>query len=112
MNKEGSSKAPRSESSGSTESETWPQIVRKALSHPSLKGKATLHQLYSIVERHPRALAGTNRNVRAKVRQVLEHSDEFVRVDRGTWAFSSKFVAKTLRKLRASRRRLYPRLKK
>ena len=83
---------------------TWSEIVQTALR--AWNGQATLHELYSSIERHPRTKK--REHWKAKVRQVLEASDQFVRVERGTWSFSSKYPAKTLRKLRIRRRKLYP----
>lgn len=89
---------------GSARSFTWTQLVTHALTR--LGGTASLTLLYSVIERHPRTR--TRKHWKAKVRQVLEMSDAFVRVDRGVWSLSSKYKAKTLKKLNAVRRELYP----
>jgi hypothetical protein len=83
---------------------TWSKIVRRALSASG--GVASLAQLYSIVGRHPRTKK--RKHWKAKIRQVLEQSDDFVRVDSGVWSFASKHSAKTIKKLKRLRRTLYP----
>ena len=88
----------------STHSWTWKEIVRRALA--AHDGTATLSDLHKVIERHPRTKA--RKHWQAKIRQQLEASDEFLRVDRGTWSFASGHDAKTVGKLRELRRKLYP----
>lgn len=89
------------------ESLTWSEIVRRSMD--DLGGAASLPQLYSIIERHPRAKTAAKKNIHAKIRQVLQTTDGYVRLDRGTWAFSSTLSEEKLAKARDLRRKLYPR---
>ncbi len=83
---------------------TWKKIVAASLA--AYGGTASLAQLYSIIEPHPGTR--TRKHWKAKIRQVLELSDKVIRMDRGVWSLASKHKAKTIRKLKARRRRLYP----
>jgi hypothetical protein len=67
----------------------------------------SLAELYRAIERHPRT--DKAKFWEAKVRQVLECSDEFVRVGSGVWSLASKHTAPEIRKLDALRRERYPR---
>jgi hypothetical protein len=87
------------------ESNTWFAIVSSALS--SLGGTATLRALYSAIERHPKT--ATRKHWKAKVRQVLQAHDAFVRVGDGAWSLASEHTAEEIEKLRSLRRERYPR---
>ena len=66
---------------------TWRAVVRQAM--VSLGGEATLSALYErIAGNQPEQLA-TNRNWQAKVRQVIQQSSDFERVERGRWRLAS-----------------------
>ena len=63
---------------------TWRSIVRLAI--VSLGGIADLKSLYAKVSQSAGDRLLSNNNWEAKVRQVLQRSDCFVRKDRGVWA--------------------------
>ena len=84
--------------------ETWHSIVTDALVRH--RGTASLADLYRAIERHPRT--ATAKFWRAKIRQVLEASDEFVRVDFGVWSLSANHSKAMLRKFNALRHERYP----
>ncbi len=79
---------------------TWPDIVRHVLT--TAKWSLSLPELYARIEAHPRT--ARNENWQARVREVLESHDEFVRVSKGVWALAVRFSArkvKALHRLRA-----------
>lgn len=86
-------------------SQTWSQIVRQALT--KLGGIAALRTLYGVIERHPRTAQCAH--WKAKVRQVLECSNAYVRVDKGVWGMREKFTASETERLEDLRRARYPR---
>ena len=67
---------------------------------------AALSMLYGIIERHPRAKQ--RKHWKAKVRQVLERSKDFVRVDKGVWSFAWKYSPEEVQRLNDLRRERYP----
>jgi hypothetical protein len=87
-----------------THSWTWPMVVHHALE--LLRGKGSLKELYALVESHPKT--GGNENWQARLRQVLEGSSQFVRVENGVWALSSKYDAKKVAKFNRIRRKEHP----
>jgi hypothetical protein len=85
--------------------DTWHSIVMRALAH--CDGTASLQQLYELIATHPKAEGKAH--VRAKLRQVLERSSVFVRVDSGVWSLASNHSADEIEKLEALRHERYPR---
>jgi hypothetical protein len=83
---------------------TWPEIVYHALE--ALHGKGSLKELYALVESHPKT--GGNEHWQARLRQVLEGSSHFVRVENGVWALASKYNAKKVAKFNRIRRKEHP----
>ena len=61
---------------------TWRDVVYSSLEH--LGGRANLQELYKEIKNHYKTKR--NKNWEAKVRQVLQTSQDFMRVDKGTWA--------------------------
>jgi hypothetical protein len=88
----------------STYSFTWPDIARHTLR--KLGGQASLRDIYAAIETHPRVQ--DRKHWRAKIRQVLESYNEFVRVDAGIWGFTERFSAAKVEKLRKLRRKQHP----
>ncbi len=84
--------------------DTWFSLVNAALI--KLKGEAPLAAIYAQLEAHPRTR--TRRHWKAKVRQVLESHNWFVRVSKGVWALYSKYSEKEARKLERIRRKECP----
>jgi hypothetical protein len=62
---------------------TWRAVVRQAM--VSLGGEATLSSLYERIAGNQPEQMNTNQNWQAKVRQVVQQSPDFERVDRGRW---------------------------
>jgi hypothetical protein len=79
-------------------------IVRQAL--VALKGKGSLKELYALVESHPKTRG--KEHWQAQLRQVLEGSSQFVRVESGVWALALKYSAKKVAKFNRIRRKEYP----
>lgn len=86
-------------------SDTWASIVAKALA--ARHGPATLQQIYSIVEQHPRASAN-NTHWRDKTRQQLQASKRYVRVGPGTWDLGARYEASQIDEFERLRRARYP----
>lgn len=84
---------------------TWRDIVHQALK--DLKGEASLAAIYAAIERHPRTK--NREHWKAKVRQQLETSAEFVRAAPGTWALTAKYTPEETSKFERLRRERYPR---
>lgn len=76
-------------------SDTWFTLVHQALQE--CRGPAPLDAIYAIVEASPRTK--DRAHWKAKVRQVLEAHDEFVRIEKGVWGLSSKYSAKAVKKM-------------
>jgi len=72
--------------------ETWTAIVTRALI--GLGKNAKLHDLYGVIERHPKT--NGREHWQAKVRQVLQRSGAFVRVEPSRWSFASLYSAAEL----------------
>lgn len=87
-----------------TYSWTWPMVVHHALE--KLDGKGSLKELYALVESHPKTVG--NENWQARLRQVLEGSSQFVRVESGVWALSDKYSAKKVSALNRLRHKECP----
>ncbi len=85
--------------------ETWDTIVLRALE--ALGGTASLAAMYAVVERHPKSTG--RKHARDKVRQVLQRSDQFVRVRKGIWSFARNYSPEEIEKLDLVRRKMYPR---
>lgn len=88
-----------------SESDTWQHIVSRALA--TAGGTASLSMLYALIERHPKT--ASRKHWRAKVRQVLQASEAFVRVDDGLWSQASGHSAAEIARYNALRRTRYPR---
>jgi len=67
-------------------SRTWRNLIRTCLER--LGGKARLPDLYAEIEKEDPSRAGTNVNWQAKVRQVLQKADGFMRIEAGVWAIA------------------------
>lgn len=87
-----------------SELDNWADIVLHALRF--LGGEASLDDIYRVVEPHPRAKG--RMHWKAKVRQKLEHHDEFVRLSRGYWGFAEGRSEDEVTRLNAIRAELYP----
>jgi hypothetical protein len=88
-----------------TRHDTWFTIVLTALtrSHPPVP----LPKLYELIEPHLKTRG--RKHWQAKVRQVLELSETFVRTAPGMWDLSSQHSAKAIKKFERRRRSRYPR---
>ena len=76
----------RSEELKRESNRTWRSLVR--LSLEKLGGKAHLSSLYEVIEREDPNKVGANLNWQAKVRQVLQKAQDFIRVGEGVWAIA------------------------
>ena len=85
--------------------ETWHSVVLRALE--ALGGTASLAAMYAVVEGHPKSKG--RKHARDKVRQVLERSNEFVRVRKGIWSLARKHSPEEIERFNLVRRKLYPR---
>ncbi len=99
--------ASKKRSTKTSASETWKSIVRRALR--DLGGTAFLGAIYDRIDGDACAKTRGRKHWRAKVRQVLETSDEFVRAGRGVWSLAEKHSAKAVKRFERQRRKLYPR---
>ncbi len=86
------------------ESDTWSNIVASALA--SLGGTASLASLYATIERHPKTAA--RKHWKAKVRQVIQTHEAFVRVGEGRWSLASGHTAEEIEQFQSLRRERYP----
>lgn len=64
---------------------TWRDLVQGAVEY--LGGKATLDQIYRVVEGAKKC--AKNNNWQAKIRQVVQMHEDFMRVDRGVWQIAN-----------------------
>ena len=85
--------------------ETWHSIVLRALE--ALGGTASLAAMYAVVERHPKSTG--RKHARDKVRQVLQRSNQFVRVRKGIWSLARNYSPDEIEKLELVRSKMYPR---
>lgn len=83
----------------------WRDIVLQALT--ALGGKATLKELYELLEHHPRTKHRDHWC--AKVRQQLEASPTFVRVGPGVWSLAEQYGKRAIGQFERARRKQYPR---
>lgn len=65
---------------------TWKAVVNLVVQR--LGGKASLSEIYDEVARAAPERLATNDNWKAKVRQVLNSTGDYVPVERGVWAFA------------------------
>lgn len=63
---------------------TWRDLVQGAVEW--LGGKATLSEIYEVIDGSKRT--ATNSNWKAKIRQTLQLTDNFINVDRGVWSLA------------------------
>lgn len=86
---------------------TWAEIVDCALTGRLLSGEAPLSDIYADIELHPKVVG--KKHWKAKVRQVLQNSTEYVRVDKGVWALRDLYRKQELKKFDELRRKQHQR---
>jgi len=63
---------------------TWRDLVQGAVEF--LGGKATLSEIYEVIDGSKRT--ASNKNWKAKIRQTLQLTDNFINVERGVWCLA------------------------
>lgn len=63
---------------------TWRDLVQGAVEW--LGGRGTLEEIYSVIDGSKRT--ASNKNWKAKIRQTLQLTDNFINVDRGVWSLA------------------------
>lgn len=86
--------------------DAWNDIVRALF---AARSPWTLREIYDAVGLHPKARTRAARSWCAKIRQVLERGESYVRVSAGIWGASHGYTSEEIAQFERARRTRYAR---